>query len=74
MWFRFLQIKKILKSYEYAILRGRSLRYSREKIALRGKSRATSQEVDILKNNYYNLVKAAVTALDLEEKTKINQR
>jgi hypothetical protein len=42
-----------------------------KKIALRGKSRATSQEVDILKNNYYNLVKAAVTALDLEEKQKL---
>ena len=26
---------------------------------------------DILKNNYYNLVKAAVTALDLEEKQKL---
>lgn len=42
-----------------------------QKIALRGKSRATSQEVDILKSNYYNLVKAAVTALDLEEKQKL---
>lgn len=42
-----------------------------QKIALRGKSRATSQEVDILKSNYYNLVKSAVTALDLEEKQKL---
>ncbi|PZO42198.1 MAG: hypothetical protein DCF19_08130 [Pseudanabaena frigida] len=39
-----------------------------KKTALRGKSRATSQEVDILTNNYYNLIKAAVNALDLEEK------
>ncbi len=42
-----------------------------KKTALRGKSRATSQEVDILKNNYYNLIKAAVIALDLEEKQKL---
>jgi hypothetical protein len=42
-----------------------------QKTALRGKSRATSQEVDILKNNYYNLIKAAVNALDLAEKHKL---
>ena len=42
-----------------------------QKTALRGKSRATSQEVDILKNNYYNLIKAAVNALDLAEKYKL---
>jgi hypothetical protein len=42
-----------------------------QKTALRGKSRANSQEVDILKNNYYNLIKAAVNALDLAEKYKL---
>lgn len=42
-----------------------------QKIALRGKTRATSQEVDILKNNYYNLIKAAVNSLDLAEKYKL---
>jgi len=41
------------------------------KTALRGKTRATSQEVDILKSNYYNLIKAAVMALELQDKQKL---
>ncbi|NUN63675.1 Zn-dependent oligopeptidase [Pseudanabaena biceps] len=44
-----------------------------KKTALRGKSRATSQEVDILKSNYYNLIKAAVNALELVEKRNLLQ-
>lgn len=42
-----------------------------KKTALRGKSRATSQEVDILKGKYYNLIKAAVAALELVEKQQL---
>ncbi|TYQ30770.1 hypothetical protein [Pseudanabaena sp. UWO310] len=42
-----------------------------QKTALRGKSRATSKVVDILKNDYYNLIKAAVNALDLAEKHRL---
>lgn len=42
-----------------------------EKFGLQGKKRETSREIDVSQPYFYNLIKAALSALEIAEKTQL---